>query len=153
MQCVQLSQKCQLNLNNNASIPRRCRLWPNKVGGRRGKAVVVVPSEVRNDGMVTNIPASSGVRSDREAAILPLVSVAFLRWERGEEGEDLKRKDIFYFEPSWSTPTTVGTRCSQFNSLLPVWTYGRDNRRVFGECGVKRDLDEPYSLAGIEKYR
>ena len=53
-------------------------------------------SEVRNDGRAANIPASSGVRSDSEAAILPLVSVAFLRWERGEEGVVLKRKDIFY---------------------------------------------------------
>jgi hypothetical protein len=78
-----------------------------------------------------NIPASSGVRKDSGAAILPLLSVAFLRWERGEEGVVLKRKDIFYLGAVLEYSDYRAARSNQFNSLLPVWTYGRDNRRVF----------------------
>ena len=52
-------------------------------------------SEVINDGCTTNIPDSSGVLSNRGAAMLPFMSRSFLRWGRGD-GVVLKRKDIFF---------------------------------------------------------
>jgi hypothetical protein len=88
-----------------------------------------------------NIPASSGVRKDSGAAILPLLSVAFLRWERGEEGVVLKRKDIFYFEPSWSTPTT-----EQLGAINSIHSYlsgpmGAITGGYFGVWGGKGLMD------------